>query len=75
MQENLIKKKTMYNIIKTMKDPNTGKTISLLLLDGLSEILEVKELGHAMNMVVIFNQNTDSGCKYEVRSCGKIIKQ
>ncbi len=45
MQENLIKKKTMYNIIKTMKDPNTGKTISLLLLDGLSEILEVKELG------------------------------
>ena len=28
-----------------MKDPNTGKTISLLLLDGLSEILEVKELG------------------------------
>jgi|TARA_R110002096_G_scaffold45384_1_gene121974 hypothetical protein len=65
----------MYNIMKTMKDPNTGKTMSVLLLDGLSEVLEVKELNQAINMVVIFNQNTDSGWKYEVRSGGKIIKQ
>jgi len=64
----------MYNIIKTMKDPQTGKTMRVLLLDGLSSILEVKELSQAMNMVVIFNQNTDSGWKYEVRSGGKIIK-
>ena len=63
-----------YNIMKIMTDPNTGKTVKVLLLDGLSEILEVKELSQALKMAEIFNQNTDSGWKYEVRGGGKSIK-
>ena len=63
-----------YNIMKIMTDPNTGKTVKVLLLDGLSEILEVKELSQALKMAEIFNQNTDSGWKYEVRGEGKSIK-
>ena len=61
-----------YNILKTMTDPS-GKITKVLLLDGLSEILEVKELDQALKMVNIFNQNTDSGWKYEVRGRGKLI--
>ena len=61
-----------YNILKTMTDPS-GKVMKVLLLDGLSEILEVKELAQALKMAEIFNQNTDSGWKYEVRKEGKNI--
>ena len=61
-----------YNILKTMTNPS-GKVIKVLLLDGLSEILEVKELAQALKMADIFNQNTDSGWKYEVRKEGKNI--
>ena len=61
-----------YNIMKIMKDPHTGKTMKVLLLDGLSTILEVKNLDQAFKMVEIFNQNTDSGWRYEVRGGGKI---
>tara|TARA_R110000737_G_scaffold75425_2_gene105073 strand:- start:310 stop:510 length:201 start_codon:yes stop_codon:yes gene_type:complete len=59
-----------YNILKTMTD-SSGKVIKVLLLDGLSEILEVKELDQAFKMAEIFNQNTDSGWRYEVRGGGK----
>ena len=62
-----------YNIMKIMTDQNTGKIVKVLLLDGLSEILEVKELDQALKMTEIFNRNTDSGWKYEVRGRGKII--
>ena len=62
-----------YNILKTMTDPS-GRVIKVLLLDGLSEILEVKELSQALKMADIFNQNTDSGWKYEVRKEGKKLK-
>ena len=62
-----------YNIMKIMIDPNTGKTINVLILDGLSSILEIKELDKALKMAEIFNQNTDSGWKYEVRENGKIV--
>ena len=61
-----------YNIMKIMIDPNTGKTINVLMLDGLSSILEIKGLDQALKMAKIFNQNTDSGWKYEVRENGKI---
>jgi len=63
-----------YNIMKTMRDPSTGKTMNVLLLDGLSAILEIKELSQALKMADIFNQNTDSGWTYEVRGGGKIHK-
>ena len=63
-----------YNIMKTMRDPSTGKTMNVLLLDGLSAILEIKELSQALKMADIFNQNTDSGWTYEVRGGGKVHK-
>ena len=63
-----------YNILKTMTDPS-GKITKVLLLDGLSEILEVKELDQALKMTEIFNQNTDSGWRYEVKTGGKIINK
>tara|TARA_R110001592_G_scaffold123309_1_gene331087 strand:- start:42 stop:236 length:195 start_codon:yes stop_codon:yes gene_type:complete len=62
-----------YNILKTMTD-SSGKIIKVLLLDGLSSILEVKELSQALKMIEIFNQNTDSGWRYEVRRGGKLVK-
>ena len=63
-----------YNIMKTMRDNGSGKAMSVLLLDGLSAVLEIKELSQALKMAEIFNQNTDSGWIYEVRGGGKIHK-
>ena len=63
-----------YNIIKKMKDPKTDQVMVVLLLDGLSSILEIKGLDEALNMAKMFNQNSDSGWEYEVRRGGKIIK-
>ena len=54
-----------------MKDHATGNTIRVLLLDGLSSVLEIKELDKALNMAMLFNQNSDSGWEYEVRAAGK----
>ena len=45
------------------------------MLDGLSEILEIKELGEALKIAKMFNQNTDSGWIYEVKTGGKIINK
>jgi hypothetical protein len=63
--------KMSYNIIKTMKDKKTGKTINVLLLDGLSSILEIKKLDKALNMAHILNTNSDSNWWYFVRGNGK----
>jgi|TARA_R110000824_G_scaffold71815_1_gene183707 hypothetical protein len=60
--------------MKTMRDTSSGKTMSVLLLDGLSVVLEIKELNQALKMAEIFNQNTDSGWVYEVRGGGKVHK-
>tara|TARA_B110000196_G_C20472996_1_gene354507 strand:- start:72 stop:308 length:237 start_codon:yes stop_codon:yes gene_type:complete len=61
-----------YNIMKKMKDPKTGQVMMVLLLDGLSSILEIKDLDKALKMALVFNQNSDSGWEYEVRGGGKI---
>lgn len=61
-----------YNILKTMTTP-LGKKTCILMLDSLSEILEIDNLDEALTMVKIFNQNTDSGWVYEVKTGGKII--
>lgn len=74
ISSNRNRKDMSYNIMKIMKDPVTGKVINVLLLDGLSAILDIKELDQALKMAEIFNQNTDSGWTYEVRANGKIIK-
>ena len=55
-----------YNIVKIMTD-RTGKRIHVLLTDGLSQILEVKSQKKATKMVNVFNENSDSGWKYELR--------
>jgi len=47
----------------------------VLLLDGLSSILEINELDKALNMALIFNRNSHSGCHYEVRAGGKIYSK
>lgn len=53
----------------------SGKKICVLILDGLSSILEIKELGEALKITEVFNQNTDSGWIYEVKTGGKIINK
>jgi len=63
-----------YNIIKTMTDPTTGKITCVLILDGLSSILEIKSLDRALKTAEMFNQNSDSGWIYEVRGGGNIIE-
>lgn len=63
-----------YNIIKTMKEPLTGKKTCVLLLDGLSCVLEINGLDKALHMAEVFNKNSDSGHSYEVRGGGKIHK-
>jgi hypothetical protein len=64
-----------YNIVKTMIDPRTGKKTCVLMLDGLSSILEIGKLEKALKMAEIFNRNSDSGWVYEVRGGGKTINK
>ena len=54
-----------------MKNRDTDKVTMVVLLDGLSSVLEIKELDKALNMAMLFNQNSDSGWEYEVRAAGK----
>ena len=62
----------MYNVIKQMTDEKTGKVMKVLLLDGLSSVLEINELDKALNMALLLNQNSYSNWHYEVRGSGKI---
>ena len=63
-----------YNILKTMTGP-LGKKTCVLMLNGLSEILEIKDLSEALKITEMFNRNTDSGWIYEVKTGGKIINK
>ena len=63
-----------YNILKTITYSDTGKVTKVLLTDGLSQILELKNLKKALKMAKMLNENSDSGWIYEVRGDGKIIK-
>ena len=65
----------MYNVIKKMKDPGTGRIMKVLLLDGLASVLEITELDRALNMAMILNHNSDSNCSYEVRGSGKTFEK
>ena len=55
-----------YNIMKVMTDAN-GKPVHVLLTDGLSQILTINNQKKAMEMVKVFNENSDSGWRYELR--------
>ena len=56
-----------YNIMKIMKDPNTGKNVNVLLTDGLSQIWTINKLSEVTRIVKMMEENSDSGHKYEVR--------
>ena len=61
-----------YNIIKIMTSEK-GKTLNVLMLDGLSSILEIDDRNKAIKFAKMLNENSDSNWKYEVRSGGKTI--
>jgi len=52
--------------MKIMTDTN-GKPVHVLLTDGLSQILHITNQKKAMEMVKVFNENSDSGWRYELR--------
>ena len=56
----------MYVIIKHIKTENK-KRVPVILLNSESEILEFETLESAEKMKEIFELNSDSGHKYEVK--------
>ena len=56
----------MYVIIKQVKTQN-GRFLPVILLDAQGEVWEFDNEDKAQEMVNIFNTNTDSGHKYEVK--------
>lgn len=58
--------KESYVIIKNVKNTN-GVTVPIILLDGLSEVMEFSDYEEANKMAQLFEINSDSGWKYTVR--------
>ena len=56
----------MYIIIKHVKTRN-DRELPVILLDTQGEVWEFDNKDKAQDMVNIFNANTDSGHKYEVK--------
>ena len=56
----------MYVIIKQVKTQN-GRFLPVILLDTQGEVWEFDNEDKAQEMVNIFNTNTESGHKYEVK--------
>jgi hypothetical protein len=56
----------MYVILKHIKN-KTNKVLPVILVDNQSEILEFNSLDEAEKMRDIFQKNSDSGYKYEVK--------
>ena len=56
----------MYIIIKHVKTHNNRK-LPVILLDTQGEVWEFESKDGAQEMVDIFNTNSDSGHKYEVK--------
>ena len=50
-----------------------GKKLNVLMLDGLSVILEIEEKSKAIRFAKMLNENSDSDWVYEVRSGGTTI--
>ena len=59
----------MYVIIKHVKvnSKDVRKKLPVIILDSQGEVLEFDNKDKAQEMVNIFNTNTDSGHKYEVK--------
>ena len=56
----------MYVIVKHVKT-QTNRTLPVIMLDTQGEVCEFDNKDKAQEMVNIFNANTDSGHKYEVK--------
>lgn len=56
----------MYVIVKYIKNKN-NKELPVILIDNQSEILEFSSIEDAEKMKEIFQKNSDSGYKYEVK--------
>ena len=54
-----------YMIKKTLNDDKGNKKY-VLMTDGQSQVLELNDIKIATNFKNILNENTDSGCKYEI---------
>ena len=59
----------MYVIIKHVKvnSKDVRKKLPVIILDSQGEVLEFDNKDKVQEMVNIFNTNTDSGHKYEVK--------
>jgi hypothetical protein len=56
----------MYVIVKHVKTKNE-RVLPVIMLDAQGEVWEFDSRDDAQEMVNIFNTNTDSGHKYEVK--------
>ena len=56
----------MYIIIKYVKNTN-GVELPVIILNSHSEILEIESLEEATKMKELFETNSDSGHRYEVK--------
>ena len=54
-----------YMIKKTIND-NKGEKRYVLMTDGQSQVLELTDIKMVTTIKNILNENTDSGCKYEI---------
>jgi len=63
----------MYLIKKTIE--SKGKKIYVLMTNGYSEILEIPQENLINKLVEVLNENSDSGCSYEVISVNQKNKR
>ncbi len=61
----------MFVIIKQIQNKKTGKTLPVILIDNLSEVLEFKKKEDANKLCEILNINSDSGHIYSVKEITK----
>jgi hypothetical protein len=59
----------MYFIIKYIKN-NNGVEMPVLIVDTHSEVLEFNTIEEAEKVKELFQANTDSGYRYEVKKVG-----
>ena len=55
-----------YMIKKTLLDKNIKKIQHVFMTDGTSQVLEMTDEKMANHFVDVMNNNSDSGCIYEV---------
>ena len=56
-----------YVIIKHIKNNHTGKTIPVIIIDDQNEIMEFESYEDAEKIKGIFQRNSDSDHKYEIK--------